>query len=201
MGSDLSRLRDRVREGLPAERIPPGQVVTDKFPVLHYGPVPAVDLAAWDLSVFGLVELPLRYTYDEILAMPRRRMVADIHCVTGWSKLDTAWEGVKFREFMYGVQLRPEAHFVVVHAEGGFTTNLPLDVIEDDDVMLAYRFGDAPLSPEHGWPLRLVVPKKYFWKSAKWVRGFEFLAQDQLGFWERNGYNNHADPWKEERYA
>ena len=182
-------------------RIPPGQVVTEKFPVLHYGSVPAVDLANWDLRVFGLVEQPLRFTYEEILAMPRQRMVVDIHCVTGWSKLDTVWEGVKFLDLARLIHPRAEGRYVLIHCEAGFTTNLPLDVLMDDDVMLAYRYADAPLTPEHGWPLRLVVPKKYFWKSAKWVRGLEFMAQDRLGFWERNGYNNHADPWKEERYA
>jgi DMSO/TMAO reductase YedYZ molybdopterin-dependent catalytic subunit len=128
-------------------------------------------------------------------------MVVDIHCVTGWSKLDTVWEGVKFRTFMGEVSPRPEARYVLVHAEAGFTANLPLETLLADDVMMAYRYDDADLAPEHGWPLRLVVPSKYFWKSAKWIRGLEFMAQDRLGFWERNGYNNHADPWKEERYA
>jgi len=199
--SDIGALRERLLEGAPVDRIPPGQVVTQKFPVLHYGSVPAVDLATWDLRVFGLVEEPLRYTYGDILAMPRQRMVVDIHCVTGWSKLDTVWEGVKYVDLARGIQLRPEARYVLVHAEAGFTTNLPVDALLDDDVMLAYRFGEAALAPEHGWPLRLLVPKKYFWKSAKWIRGFEFMAQDRLGFWERNGYNNEADPWKEQRYA
>ena len=201
MSSELGRLRGQLLEGVAPERIPPGQTVTAKFPVLHYGPVPAVDLATWDLQVFGLVEGPLRYTYEQVLAMPRERMVVDIHCVTGWSKLDTVWEGAKFREFLRGLRPRPEARFVLVHAEAGFTTSLPLDVISAPEVMMAYRFGDAELAPEHGWPLRLVVPRKYFWKSAKWIRGCEVLAEDQLGFWERNGYNNSADPWKEERYA
>mgnify|MGYP000554320440 CR=1 FL=1 len=202
MSQDMSRLRERGT--LPpdiAVRIPPGQVLTDRFPVLHYGSVPATDLATWDLRVFGLVREPRRFTYKQILAMPRERMVVDIHCVTRWSKLDTVWEGVKFRTFMQHVQPLPEGRFVLVHCEAGFTTNLPLDVLMDDDVMLAYRHADAPLTPEHGWPLRLIVPKKYFWKSAKWVRALEFMANDRLGFWERNGYNNHADPWKEERFA
>jgi DMSO/TMAO reductase YedYZ molybdopterin-dependent catalytic subunit len=198
---ETGRLRMRSEEGVPPGRIPPGQTVTAKFPVLHYGSVPAVDLAAWDFRVFGLVEEPLRYTYADILAMPRERMVVDIHCVTGWSKLDTVWEGVKFRTFMGEVSPRPEARYVLVHAEAGFTANLPLETLLADDVMMAYRYDDADLAPEHGWPLRLVVPSKYFWKSAKWIRGLEFMAQDRLGFWERNGYNNHADPWKEERYA
>ena len=201
MTSDVSGTRARPLAPELQGRLPPGQVLTEKFPVLHYGSVPAVDLAGWDLRVFGLVQEPLRYSYDDVLAMPRRRIVADIHCVTGWSKLDTVWEGPRFRDLMQGVRLQPGARFVMVHAEAGFTTNLPLDVLMDDDVLLAYRYADAPLTPEHGWPLRLVVPKKYFWKSAKWIRGFEFMAQDRLGFWERNGYNNEADPWREQRYA
>ena len=194
-------LRERLQAGVPAGRVPPGQVVTQKFPVLHYGPVPAIDLAHWDLRVFGLVEEPLRFTLEEILAMPSVREVVDIHCVTGWSKLDTAWEGVRFSELMKRVRLQPAARFVEIHAEAGWTTSLPLPDLMQDDVLLAYRYADAPLALEHGSPLRLVVPRKYFWKSAKWMRGLEFLAEDHLGFWERNGYNNHADPWKEERYA
>ncbi len=201
MAGAVGRQRQAVAGEVAPGRLPPGQVVTDRFPVLHYGSVPAIDLASWDLSVFGLVEKPLRYTYDDILAMPSRRMVVDVHCVTGWSKLDTVWEGVRFRDLMAGVRRRPEGRFVLVHGEAGFTTSLPFDVLMADDVMLAYRYADAPLTPEHGWPLRLVVPRKYFWKSAKWLRGLEFLAEDRLGFWERNGYNNSADPWKEERYA
>ena len=186
------------REG----RLPPGQSLTLKFPVLHYGPVPRYDdLSRWTLRVFGLVEEERVFTYDEILAMPRTRIVADIHCVTRWSMVDTIWEGVRFRDFLEHVRVKPEARFVVTHCEYGYTTNLPLEVMLDDDVLLAYRFGGKPLEPEHGWPLRTVVPKKYFWKSAKWVRGFEFLAEDRLGFWEQAGYHNEADPWKEQRFA
>ncbi len=182
-------------------RVPPGQRVTEKFPVLHYGSIPKFNPQTWDFRVFGLVEEPLTLSYAEFVALPTIRMVADIHCVTGWSKLDTVWEGVPFLEVVKLVQLKPEAKFVVVHCEQGFTTNLPLEVLMDDDVLFAYRYGDAPLTPEHGYPLRLVVPKRYFWKSAKWVRGLELIAQDRLGFWEVRGYHNNADPWKEERYA
>lgn len=201
MSSSVAAQEGQGSAGAARGRIPPGQKVTDKFPVLHYGSVPAIDLASWDFRVLGLVEAPVRYTYDQILAMPRHRIVADIHCVTGWTKLDTVWTGVRFRDFVVGLPIRPEARFVVVHAAAGFTTSLPIPVLMDDDVLLAYEYDDAPLTPEHGWPLRLVVPKKYFWKSAKWIRGFEFVAEDRLGFWERNGYNNEADPWKEQRYA
>ena len=182
-------------------RVPPGQRLTEKFPVLHYGSIPRFDQDDWDLKVFGLVEEPLTLSYDQFLALPTTRIVADIHCVTTWSKLDTVWEGVLFREFIEPVQVKPEARFVMVHCEHGFTTSLPLEVVMDDDVLLAYRYDDLPLTPEHGYPLRLVVPKKYFWKSAKWVRGLELMVQDRLGFWEVRGYHNGADPWKEERYS
>lgn len=182
-------------------RVPPGQRVTEKFPVLHYGSIPTFDPDAWDLKVFGLVEEPLTMSYAELLALPATRIVADIHCVTGWSKLDTVWEGVLFKQLMKLVQPESEAKFVMVHCEQGFTTNVPLDVLLDDDVLLAYKYDDAPVTPEHGYPLRLVVPKRYFWKSAKWVRGLELMARDRLGFWELRGYHNNADPWKEERYS
>ncbi len=188
-------------ENVNSDRIPPGQRLTDKFPVLHYGIIPQFDRATWDLKIFGLVEEPLTLSYDQFLELPATRIVADIHCVTTWSKLDTKWEGVLFRELMDSVEVNPEARFVMVHCEQGFTTSVPLEVLMDDDVLLAYRYDDQSLTPEHGYPLRLVVPKKYFWKSAKWVRGLELMAQDRLGFWEVRGYHNNADPWKEERYS
>ncbi len=184
-----------------SDRIPPGQHLTEKFPVLHYGGVPRFDPQSWDLKVFGLVDQPLTLSYEQLLELPAVRIVVDIHCVTGWSKLDTVWEGVPFREFIGPAAVRPEARFVMVHCEQGYTTNVPLEVLMDDDVLLAYRYDDAPLAPEHGYPLRLLVPKRYLWKSAKWVRGIELMAEDRLGFWEVRGYHNNADPWKEERYA
>jgi len=182
-------------------RVPPGQRVTEKFPVLHYGSIPKFDPPTWDFRMFGLVVEPLTLSYAQFLALPAVRIVADIHCVTTWSKLDTVWEGVPFQEVVKLVEVKSEARFVMVHCEQDFTTNLPLEVLMDDDVLLAYRYDDAQLTPEHGYPLRLLVPKKYFWKSAKWVRGLEFVAQDRPGFWEVRGYHNNADPWKEERYA
>ncbi|MBC7242835.1 MAG: sulfite oxidase-like oxidoreductase [Anaerolineae bacterium] len=185
----------------PAERLPPGQYLEDEMPVLHYGPVPRFDPKTWDFRVFGLVANPLQLRYDDILAMPAKRIVADVHCVTHWSVLDTVWEGVPARDILALAQPLPEARFVLVHAEHGYTTNLPLERLMDDDVLLAYRYRDAPLAPEHGYPLRLVVPKLYFWKSAKWVRGFELMARDRKGFWESRGYHNDGDPWKEERYG
>ena len=193
--------RSNREEKVNSDRIPPGQRLTDKFPVLHYGSIPEFDRATWDLKIFGLVEEPLTLSYDQFLELPATRIVADIHCVTTWSKLDTICEGVLFRELMDSVQVDPEARFVMVHCEQGFTTSVPREVLMDDDVLLAYRYDDQPLAPEHGYPLRLVVPKKYFWKSAKWVRGLELMAQDRLGFWEVRGYHNSADPWKEERYS
>lgn len=183
------------------KRIPPGQSLTTRFPVLHYGPTPHVDLKTWDFKIFGLVDEPVRFTWDEFMALPQTQVQLDIHCVTRWSKLDTVWEGVSTKELLKHVNIKPEAKFVLAHAEYGFTANVPLDVFLDDQALLAHSFDGKPLEKDHGWPLRLVIPGKYFWKSAKWVRGIEFMAQDKLGFWERNGYNNHADPWKEERYS
>jgi len=182
-------------------RVPPGQYVTDKFPVLHYGSVPRTDLSTWDFKVYGAVDAPLRLTWDEFRHLPRKQVTTDIHCVTRWSKLGTTWDGVPIQAILERAQLRPEARFVLAHAEQGYTANLPLEVLDDDDVLLADTFDGKPLELEHGWPLRLLVPKRYFWKSAKWIRGLEFLEGDQLGFWERYGYHNDADPWKEERFS
>jgi DMSO/TMAO reductase YedYZ molybdopterin-dependent catalytic subunit len=198
----LDRLTGRGRpEPAIAERIPPGQYLTEKFPVLHYGSVPKADLARWDFRVFGAVENPFTLRWDEFRALPRKAVTTDIHCVTRWSKLDTAWEGVPIQAVLELAQLRPEAAFVVAHCEQGYTANLPLSVLDDDDVLLADTYAGRPLEPEHGYPLRLLVPKRYFWKSAKWLRGLEFLDHDRLGFWERYGYHNDADPWKEERFS
>ena len=158
-------------------------------------------LAKWNFKVYGEVESPFALTWAEFKSLPRKTVNCDIHCVTRWTRLDTTWEGVAIQEILSRAQLKPSARFVLAHCEQGYTANLPLEVLEDDDVMLADTFGGEPLEPEHGWPLRLLVPKRYFWKSAKWIRGLEFLDRDILGFWERYGYNNNADPWKEERYS
>jgi DMSO/TMAO reductase YedYZ molybdopterin-dependent catalytic subunit len=182
-------------------RVPPGQVVTQKWPVLHYGGVPRVDLATWDFQVTGLVAQPQRWTWEQFQALPRTTVHCDIHCVTRWSRLDNTFEGVPFAAIEEMVQPRPEAAYVLVHAEPGFTTNVPLADLRQANVLLADRHDATPLAPEHGWPLRLVVPHLYFWKSAKWVRGFEFLAADQPGFWEQYGYHMRGDPWREERYS
>ncbi len=182
-------------------RVPPGQYVTEKFPVLHYGSVPRIDLTHWDFRVWGDVDSPFSLTWDEFRALPRTTVETDIHCVTRWSKLGTTWEGVAIREILQLAQVRPSARFVVAHAEQGYTANLPLEVLDDEDVLLADTFDGAPLEKDHGWPLRLVVPKRYFWKSAKWIRGLEFLDHDVAGFWERYGYHNEGDPWREERFS
>jgi DMSO/TMAO reductase YedYZ molybdopterin-dependent catalytic subunit len=182
-------------------RVPPGQYLTTKFPVLSYGPTPRFDPATWDFRVFGLVEEELRFTYEEFRALPQSKQVSDFHCVTSWSRLDNLWEGVSVTELMKRVRLKPEARFVLAHCDGGYTTNLPLNEFLDDDVILAHRHDGRDLEPDHGWPLRLVVPKLYAWKSAKWLRALQFTDVDCRGFWEVRGYHNHADPWKEERYS
>lgn len=192
--------RPRVDED-QQRRLPPGQYLTQKWPVLHYGSVPSTDLATWDFRVWGEVEEPFSITWDEYRAMPRTSIVADIHCVTRWTRLDASFEGVPIGHILERARPTPDARFVLAHAEQGYTANLPLEVLDDDDVLLADVADGAPLTPEHGYPLRLVVPKRYFWKGPKWVRGLQFLTEDRLGFWERYGYHNDADPWKEQRFA
>jgi DMSO/TMAO reductase YedYZ molybdopterin-dependent catalytic subunit len=183
------------------ERIPPNQSVTSKFPVLHVGPVPRFDPGKWDFRVEGLVENPLRLTHEEFLKLPRVVRVSDFHCVTGWSRLDNKWEGVTFKTICDLAKPLKNAKYVTIIAEEEYTTSLPLEELLDDDVLLAYKLDSELLLPEHGGPLRLVVPKKYAYKSAKWVRGLRFTEKQELGFWEKRGYSNSADPWKEERYT
>ncbi len=184
-----------------ADRVPPGQSVVDKFPVLSYGPTPRFNPRKWDFRVFGMVEVELRLPYEEFRALPPSRQRSDFHCVTTWSKLDNLWEGIRVVDLMTRVRLKPEARYAIVHCDGGYTTNLPLEELVGEDVMLAWRHDGRDLEPDHGWPLRLVVPKLYGWKSAKWVRAIEFAFEDRRGFWEVRGYHNHADPWTEERYS
>ena len=184
-----------------AERVPPGQSLVDKFPVLSYGPTPRFNPRQWDFRIFGMVEEQLRFSYEEFRALPLSRQRSDFHCVTTWSKLDNLWEGVRTVDLMARVRLKPEARYVIVHCDGDYTTNLPLEEFVDQDVILAWRHDGRDLEPDHGWPLRLVVPKLYGWKSAKWVRAIEFAFEDRRGFWEVRGYHNHADPWIQERYS
>ena len=182
------------------EVVPLGQFLTDKFPVLTYGDSPNIDLKTWNLRVFGLVEEEVSLTWEEFMALPQVAVTADFHCVTQWSRMDNLWEGVLFSEFVKLARIKPAAKFVIFHCYGGYTTNLSLDVVMDDDVLLAHSHDGNPLTREHGGPMRAVVPKRYGWKSAKWVSGIELVAQDKPGFWEQRGYNSNGDPWKEERF-
>jgi DMSO/TMAO reductase YedYZ molybdopterin-dependent catalytic subunit len=196
-----SQPADKVSSPRREPRLPPGQVKTEKWPVLHYGSVPRVELASWELRVDGLVEEPQRWAWEQFQALPRVQVRSDIHCVTRWSRYDNVWEGVSIREVLSRARPGAGARFAVVHAAQGFTTNLPLGELDQDDVLLADKHDGQPLTPEHGWPLRLVVPRRYFWKSAKWISRIELVERDQPGFWERNGYHNDADPWREERFS
>lgn len=200
---------DRVRD---EGRLPPGQSLTQKFPVLHYGPVPPFNAASWDFRIWGQVEQEVTWTWDEFNQLPHTTLVMDIHCVTRWSKFDTEWEGVSVHTLVAEGLIKPlpNARFVIQHAEYGFTANLPLDVVLQDNFLLATHFNGEPITPDHGYPLRGIVghiPSRedlktpYFWKGAKWLRGLQFISQDQLGFWEQAGYHNEADVWKEQRFA
>jgi DMSO/TMAO reductase YedYZ molybdopterin-dependent catalytic subunit len=183
------------------DRLPPGQRLTEKWPVLHYGKVPTIDIKAWTFTIAGLVEPERTLTYDEFAALPRIEVFSDIHCVTTWSRYDNVWEGISTTTIKDIVKIKAEAKYVFVLGEGGFTTNLPIEDFFQPDVLFALRHDGKPLAAEHGAPVRLVVPRLYFWKSAKWVTGIKFVAKDEPGFWERAGYHMHGDPWKEERYS
>lgn len=198
--SNDQTIRRNEEQRLKAEgRIPPGQSVTQKFPVLHYGPVPTFNEATWDLRVYGEVENEKRWTWAEFQQLPTVQVKVDIHCVTGWSKFDTVWEGPLFRDFVQLFGLKPTAKHVIAHSEYGFTTNLPLEAMLEDNVLLAWKFNGQLLEPDHGFPVRTLVPQRYFWKSAKWLRKLEFSPVDKPGFWEQAGYHNEGHPWKEER--
>lgn len=208
-GPDRRKEEERVRkEG----RLPPGQSLTLKFPVLHYGPVPHFNPATWDFRVWGLVEEEKRWTWDEFNQLPRTKIQMDIHCVTRWSKFDTVWEGVSVKTMVENglLKVKPEATHVMQHAEYGFTVNLPLEVVLQDNFLMATHFNGEPISPDHGYPLRGVVghipsehnlESPYFWKGAKWLRSLEFMPRDRRGFWEQAGYHNRADVWREERFG
>jgi DMSO/TMAO reductase YedYZ molybdopterin-dependent catalytic subunit len=182
-------------------RVPPGQRVTEGFPVLHYGGVPRIDPADWSLRLFGLVETERSLSFSGFKGLPMVKVFSDVHCVTGWSRLDNLWEGVQTSALRNLVRVLPEARFAIVHAAGRFTTNLSLEDFFQEDVLLATKHNGKPLTPDHGYPVRIVVPRLYFWKSAKWVNGIEFTSKDRPGFWESHGYHNRGDPWKEERYG
>lgn len=195
-GEKVIKSPDTERE----DRIPPGQGVTEKWPVLHYGVVPKIDTSRWTFTISGLVEKERVLNYQEFMLLPMVRVFSDIHCVTGWSRLNNLWEGPSSSVIKKLTKILPEAKFVIVRSAGGFTTNLPLGDFFAPDVLFALKHDDKLLTLEHGYPLRLVVPRLYFWKSAKWVIGVEFVGEDRPGFWESLGYHNRGDPWKEERY-
>ncbi|WP_085688305.1 MULTISPECIES: sulfite oxidase-like oxidoreductase [unclassified Pseudomonas] len=183
------------------ERLPPGQMLTERFPILHEGEVPAYDLATWSLRLFGTLASPVELTYADLQALPQRSLQCDIHCVTRWSKFDTRWSGVHLQDLLQALDIRPTSSFVMAHADHDYQTNLHLDDLLHPDSLLATHYDGQPLTAQHGWPLRLVVAGRYFWKSAKWLRGLEFTDQEQAGFWERNGFHLHADPFIEQRFS
>jgi DMSO/TMAO reductase YedYZ molybdopterin-dependent catalytic subunit len=186
--------------GIDPSRVPPGQYLTEKFPVLTAGPNPNFDLDDWDLRVDGEVETPLSFTWEQLQALPQSEMTVDIHCVTRWSKLDTTWRGVRVRELLERAAPTARGTHLMAYCDGGYTTNLPLEAVLADEVLVAHTYAGRPLEPDHGAPLRLLVPKRYFWKSAKFLRRLEVMSGDRMGFWELNGYHNDADPWREQRH-
>ena len=197
--SSFSRgFRGRRRLEADPARVPPGQYVTGDFPVLSAGPTPRTPLDRWTFEVAGALDEPLRLSWDELQALPSETVSVDIHCVTGWSKLDTTWAGVSLDTLLDGVETAAE--YALAFSDGGYTTNLPLDDLLGGKAWIAYAYDGEPLDPEHGGPARLLVPHLYFWKSAKWVRGLRLLEEDEPGFWEGFGYHNYGDPWKEQRY-
>ena len=196
-GNERKQLEQRMRE---AGRLPPGQAATLKWPVLQYGSVPKFDAARWDFRITGLVEQPVQLTWDEFNRLPKSTVTSDFHCVTRWSRFDNHWQGMLFRDVLKVVKLKPGAAYVLVHAEQGYTANVPLADLNRDNVLFATHHDGQPLEPDHGYPLRLIVPHLYAWKSVKWVRGLEFLDHDAPGFWEQNGYHMYGDPFKELRF-
>ena len=197
-GKDRRELERKMKQ---EGRLPPGQSLTLKWPVLYYGSVPNFDPETWNLSFYGLVESTLMLSWKEFNALPRAERTSDFHCVIRWSRFDNRWQGVAFRELLNRARPRPSAAYVLVHAEQGYTANVPLPDLDRHEVILATHHDGEPLTAEHGFPLRLIIPHLYAWKSVKWVRGFEFLDHDQAGFWEQNGYHIYGDPWKEQRFS
>jgi len=212
MLEDINRRQDDEERMKKEGRLPPGQALTNRFPVLHYGPVPRFDLNTWELSVWGQVEEEVRWNWEEFKTLPRKMLTMDIHCVTRWSKFDTQWKGVSLRTLVDDgfIKIKKEAQYLIQHAEYGFTANLPLHIALSENFLLATHYNGEPLTPEHGYPLRGVVgyipgrqdlETPYFWKGAKWLRGLEFKEKDQMGFWEQAGYHNEANIWKEQRFS
>ncbi|MFP3684380.1 sulfite oxidase-like oxidoreductase [Bacillus sp. SIMBA_026] len=192
----------KTKQTKQSERIPPNQNVTTKFPVLHAGNVPYYeDMSKWNLQVYGLVDRPMLLSFDDIKAFPEAEVKNDIHCVTGWSRLDNIWQGIRAKDIAEKAGVHKEAGFVILHAEEGWTANLPLSDFTRETSLLAYAHNGEPLTPEHGYPLRGVFPHLYFWKSAKWLRGIQFTKENHPGFWEKNGYHMRGDPWKNQRFT
>lgn len=184
-----------------SKRLPPGQVLTERFPILHEGEVPDYSLKQWNLKVFGAADKEIVLSYEDILKMPQTTITVDIHCVTRWSRFDNSFTGVKFTDFMKHIDVSPNSKYVMVHGDQDYTANLALTDLEREDVLLAHSFDGKPLTDKHGWPLRLVVPQLYFWKSVKWIRGIEFIEENEPGFWEQNGFHINGEPFKEERFS
>lgn len=204
MSDKAQRIRKMKLPPVPPElrhRLPPGQVLTERFPILHEGDVPQYDMDRWTLRVFGAVEQEIVFTYQDVLSMPRTERRVDIHCVTRWSKFDTTWSGVRFRDLLAHVQVQVNAKHVMLHGANGYEANVPLVELMGENVVLADQYDGAPLTPKHGYPLRLIVPHLYFWKSVKWLEGIELMTADRPGFWEQNGFHNEADPFREERFS
>ncbi|MDA1188592.1 MAG: sulfite oxidase-like oxidoreductase [Chloroflexi bacterium] len=195
----LGRLTE-IKQDREGQSAPPGQYLTKKFPVLTFGPTPKIDLKDWKFKVSGLVEKEFELDWKQFTGLPKLTLDAEFHCVTQWSKLENTWEGIAYRELVKLIKVKPEAKYAMVHCYGGYSTNVSLEVLDDDDVLFAYRHDGEDLPAEHGGPMRLVVPKRYGWKSAKWVNGIEFMEKDKPGFWEARGYHMEGDPWKEERF-
>jgi len=197
-----SKAEDKVRKaGYDPARLPPGQYLTDKWPVLSVGNPPESDLATWDFRLFGEVEEPATLDFEQLCALPATDVTTDIHCVTRWSRFDARFKGVRWSELAALCRPKPSARFAIAHAEQGYTANVPLEALEDENALVVYEADGEPLTLDHGWPVRLFIPSKYFWKSAKWLRGIELSSVDKPGFWERYGYHNDADYWQEQRYG
>lgn len=200
--SFFERNRRQLAEmGIDPDRLPPGQYHTERFPVLHVGDVPTYDMRKWSFRVFGEVEHELTLSWDELRALPASEITTDIHCVTKWSKFDTRWKGVLLRDLFDLVGRRPTARHMIVHAEYGYTANVPIGDALGDRCLLAYEYDGQPIEPEHGYPVRTLIPHLYFWKSVKWARAIELTAHDVPGFWERNGYHNYGNPFEEQRFT
>lgn len=197
----IKRMKVAAVDPALAKRLPPGQVLTERFPILHEGDVPVYDMDVWTLRVFGEVDREVLLSYKDIMAMPQTTVTSDIHCVTRWSRFDSSFTGVRFRDFMQAIGVSVRGAYVMLHGDNDYTANVALSDLDHDDVLLAHSFDGEPLTDKHGWPLRLIVPHLYFWKSVKWLRGFEFMNENKPGFWEQNGFHLNADPFREERFS